>query len=87
MLVSDVERAAGRTSPFPGTSRSGALSPLPSASLTEEHITEALQQSPDNGATLDLTHRSLTDVGDDGAEHLATVRRNGSLEDDSSILR
>jgi hypothetical protein len=78
MLVSDVDRAAGR---------SGALSPLPSASLTEEHIAEALQQSPDGGATLDLTHRSLTDVGEDGAEHLATASRNGSLEDESSILR
>ncbi|OAX40349.1 hypothetical protein K503DRAFT_768663 [Rhizopogon vinicolor AM-OR11-026] len=87
MLVSDVDRAAGRTSPFLGISRSGALSPLPSASLTEEHIAEALQQSPDDGATLDLTHRSLTDVGEDGAEHLATAGRNGSLEDESSILR
>lgn len=84
MLAWDADRAIGRTSPFPGTSRNGALSPLPSASLTAEHITEALQQSPDNGATFDLTHRNLTDVGDDGAEHLATVGNNG---DESSILR
>jgi len=87
MSVWDADRGAGRTSPFPGISRSGALSPLPSTSLTEEHIAEALQQSPDNGATLDLSHRSLTDVGDDGAEHLATMGRDGSFEDASSILR
>ncbi|KAG1748925.1 RAM signaling pathway protein-domain-containing protein [Suillus paluster] len=88
MLVPDVDRAAGRTSPFPGTtSRFGALSPLLSASLTEEHIAEALQQSSDNGATLDLTHKNLTDVGDDGAEHLATMGRNDSLDDESSVLR
>ncbi|KAG0705293.1 RAM signaling pathway protein-domain-containing protein [Suillus ampliporus] len=87
MLVPDVDRAAGRTSPFPGTSRLGALSPLLSASLTEEHIAEALRQSSDNGATLDLTHRNLTDVGEDGAEHLATMGRNDSLEDESSVLR
>jgi hypothetical protein len=86
-MAISVDRVAGRTSPFPGISRSGALSPLPSASLTEEHIAEALQQSPDDGATLDLTHRNLTDVGEDGAEHLATVNRSDSLEDDSSILR
>ncbi|KAG1736791.1 RAM signaling pathway protein-domain-containing protein [Suillus lakei] len=87
MSVSDADRAAGRTSPFPGTSRHGALSPLLSASLTEEHIAEALRQSSDNGATLDLTHRNLTDVGEDGAEHLATMGRNGSLDDESSVLR
>jgi len=87
MSVLDADRAAGRTSPFPDTSRSGALSPLLSASLTEEHIAEALQQSPDNGATLDLTHRNLTDIGEDGAEYLATVVRDSSLEDESSILR
>lgn len=87
MSVSDADRAAGRTSPFPGTSRHGALSPLLSASLTEEHIAEALRQSSDNGATLDLTHRNLTDVGEDGAKHLATMGRNGSLDDESSVFR
>ncbi|KAG1849124.1 RAM signaling pathway protein-domain-containing protein [Suillus subalutaceus] len=88
MSASDADRAAGRTSPFPGTtSRHGALSPLLSASLTEEHIAEALRQSSDNGATLDLTHRNLTDVGEDGAKHLATMGRNGSLDDESSVFR
>lgn len=87
MSVSDADRAAGRTSPFPVTSRHGALSPLLSASLTEEHIAEALRQSSDNGATLDLTHRNLTDVGEDGAKHLATIGRNDSLDDESSVFR
>ncbi|KAG2157611.1 RAM signaling pathway protein-domain-containing protein [Suillus bovinus] len=87
MSVSGVDRAAGRTSPFLGTSRHGALSPLLSASLTEEHIAEALRQSSDNGATLDLTHKNLTDVGEDGAKHLATMGRNGSLDDESSVFR
>ncbi|KAG1764216.1 RAM signaling pathway protein-domain-containing protein [Suillus occidentalis] len=87
MSVSDADRAAGRTSPFRVTSRHGALSPLLSASLTEEHIAEALRQSSDNGATLDLTHRNLTDVGEDGAKHLATIGRNDSLDDESSVFR
>lgn len=87
MSVSDADRAAGRTSPFPVASRHGALSPLLSASLTEEHIAEALRQSSDNGATLDLTHRNLTDVGEDGAKHLATIGRNDSLDDESSVFR
>lgn len=87
MSVSDVDRAAGRTSPLPSTSRHDALSPLLSASLTEEHIAEALRQSSDNGATLDLTHRNLTDVGEDGAKYLATMGRNGSLDDESSVCR
>lgn len=87
MSVSDADRAAGRTSPFLVTSRHGALSPLLSASLTEEHIAEALRQSSDNGATLDLTHRNLTDVGEDGAKHLATIGRNDSLDDESSVFR
>lgn len=87
MSVSDVDRAAGRTSQFPGTSRHGASSPLLSTSLTEEHIAEALRQSSDNGATLDLTHKNLTDVGEDGAKHLATMGRNGSLDDESSVFR
>ncbi|KIJ63249.1 hypothetical protein HYDPIDRAFT_29512 [Hydnomerulius pinastri MD-312] len=86
MSFSDADRVAGRTSPFP-SSRSGPLSPLPSASLTEEHVTEALANSPDNGATLDFTHKSLTDVGEDGAEYLATVGMNEFLAEDSSITR
>lgn len=78
MTLSAVDRVAGRTSPFP-SSKSGALSPLPSVSLTEEHVAEAVQQSPDNGATLDFTHKSLTDVGEDSVERLATTGHNEAL--------
>jgi hypothetical protein len=85
MSSSDVDRA-GRTSPYP--SRNGTASPpLPAASLSHVHITDALQQSPDNGATLDLTHRNLTDVGESGAEELATIGREDIMEDESSVLR
>jgi hypothetical protein len=87
MSSSDVDCVAGRTSPFLSSSRGGALSPLPSTSLTEEHIAEALANSPDNGGTLDFTHKGLTDVGEDGAEHLATVGRNDCLTEESSITR
>lgn len=86
MSFSEVDRVAGRTSPYP--SRNGAVSPqLPSTSLSHYHINDALNQSPDNGATLDLTHRNLTDVGESGAEELATIGREDIVEDESSVLR
>lgn len=50
-----------------------APSPLPSVSLSRDHITEAFKKSPDNGASLDLTRKNLTDVGEDGASELAYV--------------
>ncbi|KAI0082789.1 hypothetical protein K474DRAFT_1654962 [Panus rudis PR-1116 ss-1] len=66
--------------------RNGAPSPLPSVSLSREHILEALAKSPDSGATLDLTHKNLTDVGEDGAEELATLVRDAD-ENDSTVAR
>lgn len=87
MSSSDAGRVAGRTSPFPSTRRSGTLSPPPSASLTDQHLAEALVNSPDNGATLDFTHKSLTDVGEDGAEHLATASRSEFSTEPVSITR
>ncbi|KAH7889999.1 RAM signaling pathway protein-domain-containing protein [Phlebopus sp. FC_14] len=87
MSTLDADRAAGRTSPPASSSKNGSLSPLPSVSLTEEHVAEALQNSPDNGATLDFTQRNLTDVGEDGAEYLATIDSNESLTEESSIAR
>jgi hypothetical protein len=84
MSLSDADRAAG-TSPYP--TRNGTASPpLPSTSLSHVHIEDALKQSPDSGATLDLTHRNLTDVGESGAEELATIGRD-IMEDESSVLR
>lgn len=88
MSSSDPDRVVGRTSPFPSTRRSGALSPSPSASLTDQHLAEALANSPDNGATLDFTHKSLTDVGEDGAERLlATAGRSEFSTEQVAITR
>lgn len=86
MSSPDVDRTAGRISPYPG--KNGTTSPpLPSTSLSHVHIADALQQSPDSGATLDLTHKNLTDVGESGAQELATIGREDIVEDESSVLR
>ena len=70
------------------TARNGVLSPgLPSVSLSRNHITDALAKSSDRGATLDLTHKNLTDVGEDGAEVLATFLRDSDDETDSRVAR
>lgn len=87
MSSSDPDHAVARTSPFPSTRRSGALSPSLSASLTDQHLAEALANSPDNGATLDFTHKSLTDVGEDGAERLATAGKSEFSTEQVSITR
>ncbi|KAG6335723.1 hypothetical protein ID866_3365 [Astraeus odoratus] len=87
MTVLDADRVAGRTSSFPGAKNHGAASPMPSLSLTEEHVVEALQHSPDNGATLDFTHKCLSDVSEDCVEYLATVGRDESLSEESPITR
>lgn len=55
------------------SAKAGVPSPLPSLSLSREHITDALNRSTDNGATLDLAHKNLTDVGEDGAEELFAI--------------
>ena len=68
-------------------SRTPSLSPLPSLSLTRDHITEALLKSPDGGATLDLAYKGLTDVGESGAEELATVGQDEESETDNSVVR
>ena len=87
MSSSDIDRAAGHTSPYPSRNNGTLSPPLPSTSLSHVHIADALRQSPDNGATLDLTHRNLTDVGESGAEELATIGREDIMEDESSVLR
>lgn len=70
MSGSDGEHSLRKSS---GTLRNAALSPPPSLSLTREYITEALAKSPDEGATLDLAYKGLTDVGESGAEELASI--------------
>ena len=62
-------------------------SPTSTSSLNHVHITEAMLKSDDNGATLDYCHMRLTDVGEYGAEQLATIGREDSMEDESSVLR
>ena len=63
------------------------MSPLPSLSLTRDHITDALAKSPDGGATLDLAYKGLTDVGESGAEELATVGQDEEADTDSPVVR
>ncbi|KAH9966745.1 RAM signaling pathway protein-domain-containing protein [Russula dissimulans] len=67
--------------------RQGRSSPISATSLNHVRISEALLQSEDNGATLDFSHKGLTDVGEYGAEQLATIGREDSMEDESSVLR
>lgn len=67
--------------------RHGPSSPTSTSSLNHVHLTEAFLKSEDNGATLDFSHMRLTDVGEYGAEQLATIGREDSMEDESSVLR
>jgi hypothetical protein len=67
--------------------RRGPSSSISTTSLNHEHIYEALLRTDDNGATLDFSHKGLTDVGVYGAEQLATIGREDPMEDESSVLR
>jgi hypothetical protein len=60
--------------------------PAPPTSLSSVHISDALRRSTDNGATLDLAKRNLTDVGESGAEELATIGREEAGHE-SAVLR
>ena len=84
MSGSDGEHSTRKSST---ASRNAALSPLPSLSLTRDHITDALAKSPDGGATLDLAYKGLTDVGESGAEELATVGHDEQAGTESSVVR
>jgi hypothetical protein len=48
-------------------------SPSPAASLARAHVLEALHRSTDGGATLDLARLGLADVGEEGAQELASL--------------
>jgi hypothetical protein len=65
----------------------GPSSPISTTSLNHIHISEGFLKSDDHGATLDFSHMRLTDVGEYGAEQLATIGREDSMEDESSVLR
>jgi hypothetical protein len=56
--------------PRPSTRTARHTSPSPALSLSPEHIAEALQKSPDNGATLDLAHRHIAEIPEPIAESL-----------------
>lgn len=87
MAISEADFAAGRVSPGPFQHKRRPSSPVSSTSLNHIHLAEALLRSEDNGATLDLSHRNLTDVGEYGAEELAAIGREDLMEDESSLLR
>jgi hypothetical protein len=61
-------------------------SSFPSASLNTTHISEAIQRSSDNGATLMFSKMNLSDVGVLAAEELATIGRE-TPEDESPVKR
>jgi hypothetical protein len=87
MFTSDVDRVV--VHPFPTSSSVDSLSPPPPAftTLTRALLSEALAQSPDDGTTLDLTHKGFTDVGEAGAEELAIIGREDFMQGESSVLR
>jgi len=52
-----------------------------SESLSREHVEDALEKSKDGGATLVLMKLRLEDIGEDGAEALASI---GTENDDET---
>ncbi|KDQ60678.1 hypothetical protein JAAARDRAFT_31655 [Jaapia argillacea MUCL 33604] len=86
MSFADSDRALGRTSPYP-SSRLPKSSASPSISLTHVHITNALLKSPDNGATLDLSHTGLTDVGESGVEEMAALGEQDQSDGECPVSR
>jgi hypothetical protein len=61
-------------------------SPAP-VTLSRAHIVDALAHSPDHGATLDLTRLNLSDVGEEGAEELASLGGGDDLPGQSPVVR
>ncbi|OCH95055.1 hypothetical protein OBBRIDRAFT_746629 [Obba rivulosa] len=84
--MSEVEREENFSrSPYSESpARNGALH-APALSLSRRHITEALAKSSDNGATLDLAHKELMDVGESGAAELASLGTETDAE--SRVIR
>lgn len=62
-------------------------SPTSTTTLNDNHISEALLKSEDNGATLDFSHRGISDVDEYSATQLAAVGREDPMEEESSVLR
>jgi hypothetical protein len=57
-----------------------------SFSLTSAHISKALRDSSDHGATLIFSRLNLSDVGGSVVEELAAIGGN-NMEDQSSVKR
>lgn len=72
-----------------GTTHTRGPSPAPGSTiaLSHAHINEAIRSSPDNGATLDLTHKNLTAVGESGAQELASVGRDEHGDNEGTVTR
>jgi hypothetical protein len=83
MFSNDINHLVDRT---PLDSPTLPSSPSPSA-LTQAHINEAISRSPDNGATLDLSHLGISDVGEEGAEELAAVGDEAGPPGQGPIVR
>ncbi|KAF8522222.1 RAM signaling pathway protein-domain-containing protein [Hysterangium stoloniferum] len=58
----------------------------PSISLTHADIAQAMLKSPDEGNTLNFSHKNLCEVGEIGAEELATIGID-DIKDECTVLR
>ncbi|KAI0065424.1 hypothetical protein BV25DRAFT_1821826 [Artomyces pyxidatus] len=87
MAVLDTHITDATSTVGPAHHKRRPSSPTSSTSLNHVHIAEALLKSEDNGATLDFSHGNITDVGEYGAEELATIGREDLMKDESSVLR
>lgn len=54
--------------------------------LTHADIAQAMLDSPDEGSTLDFSHKNLGDIGETGAEELATIGTNDH-SNECTVLR
>lgn len=65
----------------PRSTRPNQASPLPSVSLSSDHISEAQQKSTDNGLTLDLSYKNIRQISEEVAQELVALGRSNSKED------
>jgi len=70
----------------PLSSYSSTRNSFLSTSLNHVHISEAIERSRDNGATLMFSKMNLLDIGAVVAEELATIGRE-TQEDQSPVMR
>jgi len=75
------------TNPISSTSlATNRNAPPPKVLLSSELIAEALRVSQDDGQTLDLSHKTLTEVTDPNARELARASVD-PFTDESNVLR